>query len=153
MSALRERWAAFTPRERLMLSVLGVVFAIILFLVLIVRPLTNMQTSGVAAFQEAARTRAAVARAAGQGQSRADTGTGPLRGAVSSAADAAGIVIDRYDIQEDALDVTVTEVAAPTLYAWLDDLSRTEGVTVREGTVRAAGDGGLVTARLTLARG
>jgi type II secretory pathway component PulM len=71
---------------------------------------------------------------------------------VSETAQASGIVVDRYAIEEDAVDLTIAETDASTLYAWLGALSERHGVVVREGTVRALGESGRVTARLTLGR-
>ena len=150
LSTLAGRWSAFSPRERLLIGVAGALLVVLLLSVLVFRPLANARANGMAAFEEAAITRAAVARAAGSGS----TANGPapdLRAVAQTSADAFGIVVDRYDFQDDAVDLTVSDVDAPTLYAWLTTLEE-EGIAVREAQLRA-GDDGLVTARLTLAGG
>ena len=148
MSALTERWGAFAPRERLLIAVAGALALVLLLSVLVLRPLSNARADGVRAFEEAVATRAAVARAAG-GAGQAGPATGDLRAAAQETADAFGIVVDRYDFQDGVVDLTVSDVDAPTLYAWLTTLAEQRGVTVREAQLRA-GDDGLVTARLTL---
>lgn len=148
MNALTARWAAFAPRERLLIGVAGALALVLLLSVLVFRPLANARANGMAAFEEAAITRAAVARAAGSGAASGGP-TPDLRALAQASADAFGVVVDRYDFQDGAVDLTVSDVDAPTLYAWLATLEE-EGVAVREAQLRA-GDDGLVTARLTLA--
>ena len=151
MSALQARWAAFSPREKLLLAVAAGLLVLLLLSVLILRPLANARENGIAAFAEAAATRAAVARSVGAGRATG-TATGDLRAAAQETADAFGIVVDRYDFQDGAVDLTVSDVDAPTLYAWLAALADERGVAVREAQLRADEEG-LVTARLTLAAG
>ena len=152
MSALTARWQAFSPRERLLLGVAGGLALVLLLTVLVIRPLAGARADGIAAFAEAAETRAAVARAVGSGGQASAPNTGPLRNVVEETATGAGVVIDRYDFQGDGVDLTISDVDAPTLYAWLGELSAAHGVVVREASVRASGEEGLVTARLTLER-
>ena len=149
MSALRERWAAFSPRERTLLMVAGGLAALFLLSILVLRPMAQARADGLAAYQSAVQTRAAVARAVRSG-GRGGAATGDLRGVASSTADARGIVIDRYDFQDGAVDLTIAAVAAPTLYAWLATLETDHGVVVREAAIRTGGEAGQVTARLTL---
>ena len=150
MSALSARWATFSPRERALIGVAGALLSLLLLSVLVLRPLANASAGGRAAFEEAARTRAVVARAVASGGGQGAP-AGDLRALAQDTADAFGIVVDRYDFQDGSVDLTVSDVDAPTLYAWLATLSE-RGVTVAEAQLRA-GDDGLVTARLTLGGG
>lgn len=149
MSALRDRWSAFSQRERLLLMVMGGLALLLILSVLVLRPLAAARTNGVRAFEDAAVTRAAVARAAANGGQQPGGAT-DLRAAAQESADVFGIVVDRYDFQDGAVDLTVSGIDAPTLYEWLEELSAAYGVTVREGQLRTSGEEGLVSARLTL---
>ena len=152
MSALTARWQAFSPRERLLVGILGALALVLLLTVLVLRPLAATRADGVAAFAEASQTRAAVARAVGSGAGASVPNTGPLRNVVEATATEAGIVIDRYDFRGDGVDLTISDIDAPTLYAWLGTLSTQHGIVVGEASLRTSGDAGLVTARLTLER-
>lgn len=149
MTALRARWAALSDRERLLVAVMAGLAVLLLLTLLVLRPLAAARSEGLAAFRAAAETRAAVARAAANGDGAAPVGGGDLRAVASQTAEARGIVIDRYDFQEDAVDLTITGIQAPDLYAWLGALSEEHGVVVREAQLRR-GEGGELTARLTL---
>ena len=150
MNALRERFGALAPRERLLVGVSGVLLALLLLFVLVLRPLAGMKSRGEAAYARASATYLAVERAAAR--PAAPTGTGePLRAVLDATAGRAGIVINRYDLRGEEVGLTVADTQAAALYAWLGILADEHGITVREGNVGGVGEG-LVTARLTLAR-
>ena len=153
MTALRGWFDGLAPRERLGVLVVAALAAVLLLTVLVLRPLAAFKAGAKDRHADAAETAAlvdrAVAGASGQGTG-APTGA-PLRAVISDTADAAGIVIDRYDISEDSVDLTIGSADAARLYAWLGGLSSDHGLSVAQGTVRGV-EGGLVSARLTLER-
>lgn len=152
MSAARAWLAGLSPRERTLVLVAAALLGLLAFLMLVVRPIASAREDGVARYEEATETYAAVARAAGMPDAGGAAGDGPLRTVLSESAEAYGVVIDRYDIDEDAVDLTIASTDAGSLYAWLGELSEIEGIVVREGAVRASGEAGQITARLTMSR-
>ena len=151
LASLRAQLAQRTPRERIVLAVGAGVLALFLLYLLVIGPARQARENAVARHAEAAETLGLVARATAA--PRAATGSGaPLRAVVSQSAEAAGVVIDRYDNAGDDLRVAIGEAPAPALLAWLTELREREGVAVTEAQLRREAGGG-VSARLTLRRG
>ena len=150
LAALRAQWAARTPRERLLLTVAGGLLALLLLFVLVLGPARAARAAAVERHADAARTLGVVARATAAPPSVRGSG-GPLRAVVAQSADAAGLVIDRYDSAGDDLRVSLGEAPAPALFAWLTALREEEGIVAAEAQLRRE-EGGVVSARLTLRR-
>lgn len=146
-AALAER----SPRERVLLGIAAALLALILLIFGVLGPARDARENAVARHAEAARTLGAVRLATNAPAAPAGTG-GPLRAVVSATADQAGIVIDRYDIEDDGVRLFVGSTEAPRLFAWLTGLREQEGITVTEAQVRRE-EGGMVSARITLRRG
>ena len=157
MSALADRARAAlaqrTPRERIILAIGAAVLALFLLLVLVLTPARQMRESAVASHAEAARTLGAVQQAtrAPASASASDPSGAPLRAVVSQSAEAAGLVIDRYDSQGDAVRVALADASGQALFVWLTTLREREGILVAEAQIQRQ-DAGTVSARLTLRR-
>jgi general secretion pathway protein M len=151
---IQERWQALSQREKTLVAAAAALIALLILWFVIIAPIRAAKTGGLAAYQDARQTYAVVQRAAARGaaQPAAASTDQPLRTVLAQTADQTGIVIDRYDIQADQVNLTVGNTDMGTLYRWLRLLSEQHGVTVAEGTVRPTGEEGSVTARLTVER-
>lgn len=148
-------WNELNPRERLAVSLLGLVFGIVLFILLIVRPLLSWRADEAAALREAEATYAMLGRAvASQSVTEGPSGTA-LRATVTETARRADInlVSIRRDDEDQSVFVTTGAVGYPRLAAWLVDLEQGHGVQVISGAVRKAPGADQLTAQLTLAAG
>ncbi|WP_031549644.1 type II secretion system protein GspM [Parvularcula oceani] len=152
MSAVTDAYARLSPRERLLVLLAAALLGVLILWFAVFGPILAARDAAKASYAEAAQTYALVQRAAATPRTETPGSAEPLRSVLSQTAAQAGLTIDRYDIQENAIDLTVASTAADTLYSWLGELSRRHGIVVREGTVREVGEGGEITARLTLVR-
>ena len=156
MTGLRDRLVdAFTqrtPRERVMLTVGAGVLALFVLVVLVLTPARQMRENAVAAHADAARTLGAVRQATRAPRAAPRGSEAPLRAVVSQSAEAAGLVIDRYDSQGDDVRIALADASAPALFGWLAELREAEGITIAEAQISRE-DTGTVSARLTLRRG
>ena len=148
---LRAALAERSPRERLLLGVATVLLALVVLLFGVIGPARDARVSAVANHATAAQTLGAVRQATANPAAPTGSG-GPLRAVVSATADQAGIVIDRYDIEDDGVRLFVGNTEAVRLFGWLANLREQEGIAVTEAQLRRE-EGGTISARLTLARG
>ncbi|MBB4657616.1 type II secretion system protein GspM [Parvularcula dongshanensis] len=153
LEPIKSRYASLSAREQRLVQIAAVLIGLLLFFMLIFGPIQRLKSSGRAEFAAAAETRALVEQASRSG-TRGPVSGEPLRAVLEQTSGQAGIVIARYDFEagEDAVDLSVQDTGATSLLTWLTTLSEQHGVVVREGSIRATGDEGLVTARLTLER-
>lgn len=91
------------------------------------------------------------ARRAGPG-TRSVRGGGSLLGLVASSARTHNITLNRYQPEgSDSVSVTLNDESFDTLIAWLDELNRTQGITVRQFNVNRRNESGRISGRLLLA--
>lgn len=148
---LRAALAERSSRERALLGVAAALLVLVVLLFGVIGPARDARADAVARHAEAAQTLGAVRRATASPSAPTGSG-GPLRAVVSVTADGAGIVIDRYDIEDDGVRLFIGSVEATRLFGWLTELREREGIAVSEAQLRRE-DGGMISARLTLTRG
>lgn len=143
-------WSGLSPRERVLLGVLGGLLALALLVYGVVKPLQAARAEAIADIRTyetlSARVRAAgtlvttpVARRQGA----------PADVAIASAA-AVGLTVTPQATPE-GVRVTLTDVAYDTLLAWIADLSATSDLRVRHLSVRRGPAAGRVAATVDLA--
>ncbi|MEM6648678.1 MAG: type II secretion system protein GspM [Pseudomonadota bacterium] len=147
------QWDAMNPRERLLISVAVGLITILLILVIVIRPALSFQQSQRDAFDRAFETALVVQRAVAAGKAAQNDDDSSLRSILTSTATQNGIVINRINVQEGAIDLSVANTTIARLYGWLDRLERDQNVYVQEGSLRPSNDGLAITARLTMAKG
>ena len=151
LATLRAQWAQRSQRERVLLAVGAGLLALLLLVLLVLGPARQARLAAVDRHAEAIETLSLVVSATDAPPAVAGSGA-PLRAVVSQSAEAAGLVIDRYDSAGDDVRVAIGEAAPPALFAWLTELREQEGIEVVEAQLRREASGG-VSARLTLRRG
>ena len=83
---------------------------------------------------------------------RTERGGGSLLGLVASSAKQHNITLNRYQPEgSDAVSVTLNDESFDRLIAWLDELNRTQGVTVRQFNVNGRNESGRISGRVLLA--
>ena len=137
-------WSGRSARERVLLAVMGGLIALLLFWLLIIRPLdaakTNAQQRLDLATQAAGRV-AAVADGVRQARRLAPAAlSAALPTAVGEAAQGAGFTLSRLDAQgPDRVVISIGTARSPALFTWLAGL-RQQGVIVERLTLRTNSD-------------
>ncbi|MBX3479204.1 MAG: type II secretion system protein M [Caulobacter sp.] len=156
LDSLRTAWTARSPRERIMLTGLGLIIALVVGWYGMVQPLAH----GVAASEQRARRAAAMladleaaARAGGASPGAvAAEARQPLTAVVAATAQAAGVTVDRRREEPDGrLTVWLTGVSPTVMMTWLTALAQAHGVAVSDITASRL-DNGLIEAQITLER-
>jgi len=144
MQALRSFWIERTDRERQLLTVMLVLFAIVVLWFGIVRPLADGLIAAEARLDRASVESGQVASRA-EALKRASRGRAPALGttlalAVGQAGSNAGFTLSRLDAQgDDRLIVAVPAAKSPALFSWLNGLAR-KGIFVEKIAVRPNSD-------------
>lgn len=138
----RDGWLSRTPRERILLSVLGVLVCAILLWALVWRPtnafLQSARAEQAEALDRLARTKAMVAEAKRATPATAATDVGNV---ISQSAIEAGFTLAKNDQQQAGqYSVAITSVKSRALFVWLGGLER-QGVIAQTANVRSNGDG------------
>jgi general secretion pathway protein M len=137
-------WSGRSERERIMLGIMGVLIALLLFWLLILRPIDNEKASALqrldAATAAAGRV-AAVADGVRQARRLAPASlSAALPVAVGQAAEGAGFTLSRLDAQgPDRVVIGISTARSPALFGWLAMLQR-QGVIVERMTLRTNSD-------------
>lgn len=149
-------WRIRTPRERVMLAVLGALAAAMLLWFAILLPLDRARIDARARYDAAldaeAAARAQAARLSAYRSARRAALPAPLETVVARAAEAAGFTgaVTRVS-GRDRLAVTILSARPRALFAWLDQLAG-QGIAVQLLALRP-GAGGTVSVELTLSSG
>lgn len=159
MSSGMVRWyQSQSARERLALNLLGGFLLAALFYLAVWQPIHDWQMASERAFArqhallEWMHANEEAARRAG-GARQSSRGTGSLLGLVASTARSHDITLSRYQPEgDDGVSVTLNEESFDAIIVWLDELNRSQGVSVRRLTVNRRNDPGRITAQLLLAR-
>lgn len=146
-------WSQLAPREKQLIAIAGVLLAILILTLLVIRPALAYRTDGRQAYDDAVRTYVSVGRAAQVTGQAASADPSAIRSILTQTAQRSGIVINRINSQSDLIDMSIADVDATQLFSWLAFLEGQHGIVVRTGTVRPGGETGLVSARLTVASG
>lgn len=140
----QKMWAERSPRERQLLAVMFGLFAIILLIFGIVRPLA-MATDAARARLDRVSIESGRISAAAATLRDAKTGappplTGTLVLAVSQSAGTAGFNLSTLDPQgNDRVGFTIPAAKSPALFAWLRTMSQ-QGIFVERMTMRTNAD-------------
>jgi general secretion pathway protein M len=137
-------WSGRSERERILLAVMGGLIALLLFWLLVIRPLDAAQASARQrldlATQAAGRV-AAVADSVRQARRLPPASlSAALPTAVGEAAQGAGFTLSRLDAQgPDSVVIGISTARSPALFTWLAAL-RQQGVIVERLTLRTNSD-------------
>ncbi len=158
-------WLARTPRERVLLGVMGVFLFVLIFAQGLVAPILSgrvaAERSFVSANADLAFVRQGAAQLAlvrgenpanGQANTTQDTSQS-VRAVVGGTHAAFGLQINAVTPSgDDQVAVRLDEANAIALYAWLQQLQSDYGVVVTEASIRRSDRDNKVRANLTLAR-
>ena len=159
LSPLIEAWAGRTPREQLLLGLLGAIIAALAGWYLVAAPLLDYRASSRAAYVDAVdRYRAlsvGIARYSSLVTDEADRAAGdarPLRTIVSERAAAMELQLSRMVPDENGrLNVWTENVSAARLMDWLADLEQRHAIVAVRASIDREGDG-LARAQIVLER-
>lgn len=154
MAQLQSVWAARTPRERMLLRALGALIAGVFLPLWLLSAAYSFRAEAAQELARAETLRADVARVAALRAEAAPLaaldGDRSLRARALAAAQAAGLTVQRV---EDGGAGRAVFVLAPAdslrVYRWIGDLGR-GGVYVQRTVIARSGDGGTVSAELTV---
>lgn len=141
---LRDWWDGRTPRERILLGVLGALVAAMLLWLLVWRPVNSYLESGRTAQGEAldrlAQTQAMVADAKRFGAAPA-SGALDVRAVVNQSAIEAGFTLAKNEPgQSGSVSMAIASAKSRALFLWLGALER-QGIIAQTASMRANGDG------------
>lgn len=127
-------WNDLSARERLLVSVAGLLAGFLLLSLLIVRPLAAWSSSAdrrAAQARDAYELTATAAAVSGSTSLNEASNAMPLRQAVISTAGSAGIELVRIGaVSESRIEIQAAPADADLLFSWLGDLERRHGVSV-----------------------
>jgi type II secretory pathway component PulM len=155
MSALADRWAAMSARERGLVAVGAVVIALALLYAYVWRPLVDDLPRAQRDADRAERRLASASASAAAAASRANVaGRAPLDAAIRSALARHGFTVNdaTVEIAGERASVTMPSVRFGPLVAFVDTLAREDAVHVVEATLTARVEPGRVRAELSLGR-
>jgi len=137
-------WSGRSERERVLLGIMGLLLVLMLFWLLVIRPINagkaNAQLRLDTATEGAGRV-AAVANAVRQARRTAPvTLSASLPVAVGKAAETSGLTLSRLDPQgTDRVVIGISTVRSAALFGWLGALQQ-QGVIVERMTLRTNSD-------------
>jgi general secretion pathway protein M len=137
-------WSGRSERERLLLGVMGALIALLMFWLLVIRPIDSARVAALQRLDsatEAAGRVAAVADGVRQARRLAPASlAAALPVAVGQAAEGAGFTLSRLDAQgPDRVVIGISTARSPALFGWLATLQR-QGVIVERMTLRTNSD-------------
>ncbi len=137
-------WSGRSVRERILLGVMGALIVLMLFWLLIIRPIDAARASAQQRLDLATEAAGRVAAAAdGVRQARKLTPaslSSALPTAVGQAAEGAGFTLSRLDAQgPDRVVIGISTARSPALFTWLAALKQ-QGVIVERMTLRTNSD-------------
>ncbi len=125
METLRIRWQRFSPRERVLISIMLVLAALVLIWLAVLRPLSDGLSASIAQHGEAldrhARITAKVKAIRGTPNFRTGASApAPLNVSIAQSANEAGFVLERNDPQgAERANVAIANARPATLLAWI----------------------------------
>ncbi len=137
-------WSGRSTREQWLLGVMIALFALLLFWLIVLRPIDAARAGAIARLDTASaasgRVNAATDAIRTARQSGAPTLSGTLPVAVGQAAESAGFTLARLDAQgADRVTISIATARSPALFAWLGALAR-QGIVVEKLTLRTNSD-------------
>jgi general secretion pathway protein M len=140
ITRIRQMWAERLPRERQLLIVMICLFALVVLVFGIVRPLMTAKVAALARLDRATTEAGQISGAADALREAKKGAPPPLPGtlvlAVSQSAATAGFTLATLDPQgDDRVGITITAAKSPALFAWLRTLAQ-QGIFVERMTLR-----------------
>lgn len=150
-------WRNLSDRERLLVIIAGVLFAIFIAFQAVAAPVVNWRAAQRRALDEAHSVYELVtlagAQAAGAAAQDGDVDT-PARNALAQSATAAGVNLIYVNVRPDgAVDANAAGVSPEALFAWMQAVERDYGLRVVSADIaREQDQASMVRAQLTFAR-
>ena len=140
----RQMWAERLPRERQLLVVMFALFAIVILVFGIIRPLVTSTSIARDRLDRVTLESGQIAAAASGVRDAKKGAPPPLTGtmvlAVSQSAGTAGFTLSTLDPQgDDRVGITIPAAKSPALFAWLRTLAQ-QGIFVERMTMRTNPD-------------
>ncbi|UVO53912.1 type II secretion system protein M [Sphingomonas sp. SUN039] len=137
-------WSGRSERERMLLAVMGTLIALLLFWLIVIRPIDNARAQAEARLEAATLAAGRVAAVADRVRlsrlTPAPALSSPLPLAVGTTAEAAGFTLSRLDpVAPDRVNIGISTARGPALFGWLAQLAR-QGVIVERITLRTNSD-------------
>ena len=148
-------WTSLTQRERILISVAGILAILFLIFQFIVRPSWETKERAERAFANAMEEWNAVQRAAGTSTTRQNFSTSnqPLQSVVTNTADYYSLTITRLLPDEsNNLSVWMDSVNSQSFFSWLKELETNHGIRVRQASVRQDADTDTISLNVYLSR-
>ena len=154
----KEWWSSREPRERLLLSICGLLTVVVIVYQFMYVPsksfrerASNRYDSHAAMHSEITQTLRVYENSPRQTRALV---TGPVQGIVSDSSAVFGISISRIE-PTSAGDLTlwIEEIDPQSLYAWLTDLETNYGISVSKASIRMNKDTATVNANVFVSRG
>ncbi|MCI5043567.1 MAG: type II secretion system protein M [Aquisalinus sp.] len=151
-------WSGLSKREKLLLSIMGGLIAVLAVSLLIIRPVTDYnQQAGqnLTAAQNLSRMVDQAAIAASM-QERASVTPESLRGVITRSAQQAGLrwINIRTNQEEQSLTISFSVAPAGDFFVWLQELQVQHGIIVREARLSdTRNNDGTIDASVTFAQG
>jgi general secretion pathway protein M len=144
-------WNDLSARERMLVSVAGLLAGVLLLTLLIIRPLAAWSSAAdrkATQARDAYELTATAAAVAGSNSTNETAGASPLRQSVISTAGSAGIELVRIgSVSEARIEIQTAPADADLMFTWLGDLERHHGVSVVFADM-TRGDAGRVNAQI-----
>lgn len=128
-------WDGRTPRERLMLSVLGVVIGGVVLVYGVIFPLQNARARAFADIRTYETLNARIRAAGSLSPQRAAPRTGPPEQVIQASAPAFGIAPQVEAIPGGGFRATIADAGYDSLVSWLADLGASSPLVVRRVTL------------------
>jgi type II secretory pathway component PulM len=152
-SVVGEWVGRLTPNERRLIMAAGALAGALGLTLFVVTPLRSAHQSARLAYESAVALRDEVRTALAVRGSAPHPATGDVRGVVTRAAAARGLVIARMSPADGGLSVRIDSANPATLYAWLASLDREGRIPVVRAAVRLTNDPAAVQADIVLGAG
>ncbi len=141
---LRQMWDERLPRERQLLLVMVALFALILLVFVIVRPLARATAAAQDRLDQVTADSGAIAAAVDMLRDARKSAPPPLSGtlvlAVRASAQTAGFTLSTLDPQgDDRVGIGLSSAKSPALFSWLRLLAQ-QGIFVERMTIRTNAD-------------
>lgn len=150
---MRDYWEQLAPREKLLIGIAGLLIAVLLFTLLVMRPVLGFNERAKSRYENATETYTLVTRAASRPAGQEALEMTAVRSILTRSAGQNGIVINRINVQDANIDLSIANTRAARLYEWLARLENEHQIFVEDAQIRPANDGVTVTARLTVVSG
>ena len=156
MNAIQSWWRELSMRERVLVAIMGVLFAIVIVWLGIARPvegaLENARTRQAEALDRNVAIRAKVKALQAMPPQAAGATTGPLDQIVGQSAGEEGFTLERTQAQGDGrVEIAIASARPTALFGWLAKLEA-QGVAVETLTVQPAPTTGTISVRAVLKR-